>query len=199
MLLGTRYWVNLTFLWFQPNADTRKLVVEEGFKYDSDSYADDLPYWSMEYDRPHLVIPYTLTENDMKLVAPNNFAHGTDFFTHLKSSLLYLIEEGKQGSPKMMSVGLHCRLARPGMAAGLAEFMDFCLAHKRDVWICTREQIADHWFKHHPPRAAGPPGIPTSPISPHNEARDTWTGPKTVPKVVEPEESEVDEADGDII
>lgn len=74
---------------FQPNSNTRKLVVEEGgFKYDSDSYADDLPYWTMEYDRPHLVIPYTLSENDMKFVAPNGFAHGTDFFTHLKQTLL---------------------------------------------------------------------------------------------------------------
>ena len=102
----------------------------------------------------------------------------------------------------MMSVGLHCRLARPGPTAGLAEFIDFCLAHKRDVWICTREQIADHWFKHHPPRAAGPPGVPGSPGSrtPKDDIRESWTGPKSAEKPPSgEEESEVDEADGDII
>lgn len=185
----------------KPNKDTRRLVIEEGgFKYDSDSYADDLPYWSMEYDRPHLIIPYSLSENDMKFVSPNNYSHGSDFFTHLKQTLLYLIDEGKQGSPKMMSVGLHCRLARPGPTAGLSEFIDFCLSHKRDVWICTREQIADHWFNHHPPRVAAPPGVPGSPINPKDDERDSWTGPKTAeaPSNKE-EEDEVDEADGDII
>ena len=123
---------------------------------------------------------------------------GSDFGYWLVNS--YLIDEGKQGSPKMMSVGLHCRLARPGPVAGLSEFLDFCLSHKRDVWICTREQIADHWFNHHPPRVAAPPGIPGSPSNPTDDARETWTGPKTVPKsAVREEESEVDEADGDII
>ena len=73
----------------QPNTDTRRLLVEEGgFKYDSDSYADDLPYWTMEHETPHLIIPYSLSENDMKFVAPNNYSHGSDFFTHLKQTLL---------------------------------------------------------------------------------------------------------------
>jgi hypothetical protein len=111
----------------------------------------------------------------------------------------YLIDEGKQGSPKMMSVGLHCRLARPGPVAGLSEFLDFCLSHKRDVWLCTREQIADHWFNHHPPRMAAPPGIP-SPANAQDDERETWTGPKAAVKApVGEEESEIDEADGDII
>lgn len=184
----------------KPNTDTRRLVVEEGgFKYDSDSYADDLPYWNMDHGRPHLIIPYTLSENDAKFVSPNNYAHGSDFFTHLKQTLLYLIDEARQGSPKMMSVGLHCRLARPGPTAGLSEFIDFCLSHKRDVWICTRENIADHWFKNHPPRMAGmqSPGTPTNP---KDEIRASWSGPKSAEKAPEgEEESEVDEADGDII
>jgi len=108
----------------------------------------------------------------------------------------------------MMSVGLHCRLARPGFAAGLAEFMDFVISHKRDVWVCTREQIADHWFKHHPPIAALPPEMTTTPKNKkgkgpdevkEQEIRQSWTGPKSAEKVEEKEESEVDEADGDII
>ena len=178
--------------------------MEEGFKYDSDSYADDLPYWNMDHGRPHLVIPYTLSENDMKFVSPNNFSHGSDFFTHLKQTLLYLIDEARQGSPKMMSVGLHCRLARPGMAAGLSEFIDFCLSHRREVWICTRENIADHWFKNHPPRMQGisPPGTPADKDS-KETMRASWRGPtspdKKAPDGEEKDESEVDEADGDII
>ena len=101
----------------------------------------------------------------------------------------------------MMSVGLHCRLARPGPTAGLSEFIDFCLSHKRDVWICTREQIADHWFNHHPPRIAAPPGVPGSPINPKDDERSSWAGPNAAAATPtgEAEEDEVDEADGDII
>mgnify|MGYP005854401471 CR=1 FL=1 len=112
----------------------------------------------------------------------------------------YLIDEGRQGSPKMMSVGLHCRLARPGIVAGISEFIDFCKAQKKDVWICTREEIADHWFTHHPPNAAiATPGSPMA-------ERENWKGPAKSPSGDgaagtdgEKEESEVDEADGDII
>lgn len=98
----------------------------------------------------------------------------------------------------MMSVGLHCRLARPGPTAGLSEFIDFCLSHKRDVWICTREQIADHWFNNHPPLMAVPQGVPRSPAS-QDDVRESWTGPKSAATPDGEDESEVDEADGDII
>ena len=126
--------------------NTRKLVVEAGFKYDSDSYADDLPYWTLDYGEfPHLIIPYTLSENDMRFTAPNSFGTGGDFCKYLKDHLRFLVEEGRSGYPKMMSVGLHCRLARPGRVAGLAEFLDFVKSYGKDVWVCTREEIADFW------------------------------------------------------
>jgi peptidoglycan/xylan/chitin deacetylase (PgdA/CDA1 family) len=137
----------------KPNVNTRRLVVEEGgFLYDSDSYADDLPYWSNEFGRPHLIIPYTLSENDMRFAIPNGFSHGGEFARYLKDSLSYLVEEGRRGTPKMMSVGLHCRLVgRPGRAKGLEEFIDFAKSFGDDVWICRRDEIALHWYKNHPP------------------------------------------------
>jgi allantoinase len=139
----------------KPNENTRKLVVEEGgFLYDSDSYADDLPYWTFDYGtQPHLILPYTLSENDMRFAIPNGFSHGGEFSRYLKDNLCYLVEEAKKGyGGKMMSVGLHCRLVgRPGRAAGLAEFIDFAKSFGDDVWICTREDIAKHWYKHHYP------------------------------------------------
>lgn len=138
--------------------NTRKLVVEAGFKYDSDSYADDLPYWTLDYgEYPHLIIPYTLSENDMKFTAPNSFSHGGDFCKYLKDHLKYLVEEGRTGYPKMMTVGLHCRLARPGRVAGLAEFLDFVKSYGKDVWVCTREEIADFWKDNHFPKGVGSP------------------------------------------
>ncbi|GAX25999.1 hypothetical protein FisN_4Hh506 [Fistulifera solaris] len=140
----------------KPNVNTRKYVMEEGgFKYDSDSYADDLPYWTFEGGFPHLIIPYTLSENDMKFVSPGGFSSGDDFCTYLKNNLRYLVEEGRAGHPKMMTVGLHCRLARPGRVAAISEFMDFAKSYGRDVWICTREEIADFWSIHHAPIGGG--------------------------------------------
>lgn len=137
----------------KPNINTRKLVVEEGgFLYDSDAYSDDLPYWNMEYERPHLIVPYTLSENDMRFASPNGFSHGGEFSKYLKDSLSYLVEEGQKGRPKMMNVGLHCRLVgRPGRAAGLAEFLDYAKSFGDDVWICRRDEIAKHWYNHHYP------------------------------------------------
>jgi putative urate catabolism protein len=156
-LLGRR---PLGFYQGKPNENTRNLIVQEGgFLYDSDSYADDLPYWTMDYgDKPHLIIPYTLSENDMKFVSPGGFSNGQDFCQYLKDTLKFLVEEGKQGSPKMMTVGLHCRIVgRPGRAAGLAEFMDYAKSFKKDVWICTREEIAKHWYESHYPVGMGSP------------------------------------------
>ena len=138
----------------KPNINTRRLISEEGgFLYDSDAYSDDLPYWTTEYgDKPHLIVPYTLSENDMRFASPNGFSHGKDFASYLKDSLCYLVEEGRRGAPKMMSVGLHCRLAgRPGRAAGLEEFLDYAKGFGNDVWICRREEIARHWYRHHYP------------------------------------------------
>lgn len=132
--------------------------MEAGFKYDSDSYADDLPYWTVDYgDYPHLIIPYTLSENDMRFTAPNSFAHGGDFCKYLKDHLKYLLEEGRTGYPKMMSVGLHCRLARPGRVAGIAEFLDFVKSYGKEVWVCTREEVAEFWKENHFPKGIGSP------------------------------------------
>jgi putative urate catabolism protein len=130
---------------------TRRLVVEEGgFLYDSDSYADDLPYWNYEYGKPHLVIPYTLDNNDMRFATPQGFNSGDQFFAYLRDAFDVLYEEGDT-SPKMMSIGLHCRLVgRPGRAAALARFLDYIQSRDR-VWICRRIDIAHHWHKHHKP------------------------------------------------
>ena len=132
--------------------NTRRLVVEEGgFLYDADSYADDLPYWVLDYGKPHLVIPYTLDINDMRFASAQGFNSGDQFFTYLKDSFDILYDEGKT-SPKMMSVGLHCRLAgRPGRAAALARFLDYVQSHER-VWVCRRVDIARHWHEHHAPK-----------------------------------------------
>ena len=129
---------------------TRKLVVEAGgFLYDSDSYADDLPYWVYDYGQPHLVIPYTLDNNDMRFATPQGFNTGDQFFTYLRDAFDVLYAEGET-APKMMSVGLHCRLVgRPGRAAALARFLDYVQKHDR-VWLCRRVDIAHHWHQHHP-------------------------------------------------
>ncbi len=130
--------------------NTRRLVVEDGgFLYDSDSYADDLPYWTAEYGRPHLVIPYTLDANDMRFATAQGFNSGDQFFAYLKDSFDTLYEEGEE-TPKMLSVGLHCRLVgRPGRAAALARFLDY-VAEKERVWVCRRIDIARHWIDRHP-------------------------------------------------
>jgi len=131
--------------------NTRRLVVEAGgFLYDSDSYADDLPYWVHDYGRPHLVIPYTLDNNDMRFATAQGFNAGDQFFTYLRDAFDVLYAEGET-APKMMSVGLHCRLVgRPGRAASLARFLDYVQQRER-VWFCRRIDIARHWHEHHQP------------------------------------------------
>ena len=130
--------------------NTRRLVMEEGgFLYDADSYADDLPYWVTEGDHPHLVIPYTLDTNDMRFATAQGFNSGDQFFTYLRDAFDVLYAEGET-APKMMSVGLHCRLSgRPGRTAALARFLDYVQQHEQ-VWICRRVDIARHWHAHHP-------------------------------------------------
>ena len=138
----------------KPSINTRKLVVEEGgFLYDSDAYNDDLPYRNYDFNRPHLVIPYTLDMNDMKFVAINgSFSNGNEFFDYLKDSFDQLYQEGCKGKPKMMTIGLHGRVVgKPGRARGLQKFLDYILAFK-DIWICRRVDIARHWHKVHPPQ-----------------------------------------------
>lgn len=133
------------------SANTRRLVVEDGaFLYDADSYADELPYWTYDFDRPHLIVPYTLDANDMRFATAQGFNSGDQFFAYLRDAFDQLYEEGAE-QPKMLSVGLHCRLAgRPGRARALARFLDHVLAHDR-VWICRRDEIARHWLQVHPP------------------------------------------------
>ncbi len=134
------------------STNTVDLVTEEGgFDYVSDSYADDLPYWRRHAGRDQLVIPYTLDANDMRFATPQGFNSGDQFFAYLKDSFDVLYAEGQAGSPKMMNVGLHCRLVgRPGRMAALKRFINYAQSHDR-VWFARRIEIADHWRKHHPP------------------------------------------------
>jgi allantoinase len=137
---------------YAPSENTRRLVVEEGgFLYDSNAYDDDLPYWVKVSDKNHLVIPYTLDVNDMKFSVPPGFTAPSGYFEYMKDTFDVLYREGKK-QPKMMSVGLHTRLAgRPGRAAALERFLDYVLEHKH-VWVCKRIDIARHWIANHAPK-----------------------------------------------
>ncbi len=132
------------------SVNTLKLVMEDGgFDYSSDSYADDLPYWVQGQVEPHLIIPYTLDANDMRFVNAQGFGGGEQFYQYLRDSFDLLYAEGAE-TPKMMSVGLHCRVVgRPGRAQALARFLDYVAEHDR-VWIATRLDIAHHWYREHP-------------------------------------------------
>ena len=129
--------------------NTRDLVMGEGgFLYSSDSYSDDLPYWEKKGKKKLLIIPYTLDNNDMRFATNQGFNTGDHFFNYLKDSFDVLYEEGKK-SPKMMSVGLHCRLiGRPGRIQSLKNFLKYVQKHK-GVWICRRVDIAKHWIKNY--------------------------------------------------
>ncbi len=138
--------------------NTRRLVVEQGeLVYDSDYYGDELPFWTPVTTtdgklRQHLVVPYTLDANDMRFATPQGFNSGEQFYQYLRDSFDVLYAEGSD-APKMMSVGLHCRLAgRPGRFRALQRFLDHVQSHDR-VWICRRIDIANHWIDRHPPPA----------------------------------------------
>jgi putative urate catabolism protein len=141
------------------------LVLEEGgFTYSSDSYADDLPYWvngpngPNEPNGPHLIVPYTLDANDMRFINPQGFANGEAFFGYLTDAFDVLYAEGET-SPKMMSIGLHCRLAgRPGRFAALERFIDYVANHDR-VWVASRLDIARHWHNEHRALAVNAPTV----------------------------------------
>ncbi|WP_432259598.1 allantoinase PuuE [Cupriavidus sp. TMH.W2] len=139
--------------------NTRRLVVEHGgFLYDSDYYGDDLPFWTEVevtggQKKPHLVVPYTLDSNDMRFATPQGFNTGEQFFQYLKDAFDVLYDEGDpsgQDSPKMLSIGMHCRLlGRPGRFRALQRFLDYVQGHDK-VWICRRVDIARHWAETHP-------------------------------------------------
>jgi len=135
--------------------NTRRLLVEQGgFSYDSDYYGDDLPFWTEVETtagdtKPHLVVPYTLDTNDMRFATPQGFNSGDQFFSYLRDSFDVLYAEGET-EPKMLSIGLHCRIAgRPGRFAALQRFLDHIAQHDR-VWVAKRIDIAEHWAQTHP-------------------------------------------------
>ena len=133
------------------------MVEHGGFVYDADSYADDLPYWvEVKAGRgtvPHLVVPYTLDTNDMRFATPQGFNSGDQFYTYLRDAFDTLYVEGDpagDNAPKMLSIGLHCRIVgRPARAAALARFLDYVRAHDH-VWLARRIDIAKHWIATHP-------------------------------------------------
>jgi len=130
--------------------NTHRLIAEEGgFIYNADSYADDLPYWDTSHGKPQLIVPYTLDANDMRFATAQGFNSGDQFFAYLKDTFDVLYREGET-QPRMMSVGLHCRLAgRPGRAAAVERFLDYAYGHQQ-VWIARRIDIARHWIATHP-------------------------------------------------
>ncbi len=139
--------------------NTRRLVADYGgFEYDSDYYGDDLPFWMKVRKSdgavvPQLIVPYTLDTNDMRFASPQGFAQAEDFFVYLRDSFDVLYVEGDpsgQDRPKMLSIGMHCRLlGRPGRIVALQRFLDHVQQHDR-VWICRRIDIARHWKQAHP-------------------------------------------------
>jgi len=132
---------------------TRRLLLERGgLLYDSDAYDDELPYWLCDGVRAHLVIPYTLVNNDIRYVTSPGCGRGEDFFVLLRDAFELLWEEGAR-APRLMSVGLHARFSgHPARAAGLARFLDHVL-DRGQVWICRRRDVAEHWYAHFPPPA----------------------------------------------
>lgn len=138
--------------WYQgrTSPNTARLIAQEGgFVYDADSYADDLPYYDDQHGRPQLIVPYTLEANDMRFTAAQGFNTGEHFFTYLRDAFDALYAEGET-APKMMSVGLHCRVVgKPGRILGLKRFLDHVMAHDK-VWVARRIDIARHWLATHP-------------------------------------------------
>ncbi len=140
----------LGFYLGRTSPNTLRLIAEQGdFLYSSDTYADDLPFWNDDYHKPLLMVPYTLDANDMRFATAQGFNSGEQFYGYLKDSFDCLYEEGEQ-SPKMMSIGLHCRLVgRPGRIIALSRFLDY-IQEKDRVWISRRIDIAEHWRSHFP-------------------------------------------------
>ena len=135
----------------RPGPNTRRLNVEAGgFLYDRDSLADELPYWLLVGNKPHLVIPYSFETNDNRFNENSGFATGDDFFIYLRDAFDLLYREGQRGSPKLLSIGLHDRLiGRPGRCAGLIRLIEHMRGYQ-DVWFCRGIDIAQHWHRHFP-------------------------------------------------
>jgi len=132
-----------------PSINTRRLAIEEGYVFDSDCYNDELPWWSHDFGKPHLVIPYSLETNDSRFGRAEGYQVGDEFFSYLKDSFDVLYAEGAE-TPRMLTVGLHARLiGRPGRIGALYRILDYMAGHER-VWICRREDIARHWIATHP-------------------------------------------------
>jgi putative urate catabolism protein len=167
--------------------NTIRLSAEEGgFLYCSDAYADDLPYWVEGPHGPFLIVPYTLDANDMRFATPQGFNSGDQFFAYLKDGFDYLYAEGEKGAPKMMSIGLHCRLVgRPNRAAALARFLDY-VASKDKVWLPRRIDIARHWHLWHhptnPPPERKPEPAPVVVAAPPAPAAESPAPPPAEPK-----------------
>jgi len=134
----------------RPSPNTRRLVVETGgFLYDSDAYNDDLPYWTEVSGQRHLIIPYSLDNNDSRLQRGGDFSTGDEFFTYCRDAFDWLYRSGAEGRPRMMSVGLHGRIiGRPGRIGALAHLLEHIERHE-GVWLCNRAAIAEHWRTHH--------------------------------------------------
>ncbi|MDQ1119251.1 MULTISPECIES: allantoinase PuuE [Pseudoxanthomonas] len=155
--LHTRLTGSAPLGWYtgRDSPNTRRLVVEHGgFAYDADYYGDELPFWTQVETadgarKPHLVVPYTLDANDMRFATPQGFNTATQFFDYLRDSFDVLYAEGED-APKMLSVGMHCRLlGRPGRLIALQRFLDHIARHDK-VWVCRRIDIARHWQQRHP-------------------------------------------------
>ena len=136
----------------RPGPNTRRLVAEAGgFLYDSDAYNDHLPYWTRVLDRPYLIIPYSLDNNDSRMQRGGDFPTGEHFYAYNRDTFDWLYRMGEEGRPRMMSLGLHSRLiGRPGRLGALARLLDHMRKHE-GVWFCNRESIARHWIAKHPP------------------------------------------------
>jgi allantoinase len=135
----------------RPGPNTRRLIVEAGgFLYDRDSLADELPYWLRVADKPHLVIPYSYEANDNRFNENSGFSTGDDFFTYMRDAFDLLYREGKNGAPKLLSIGLHDRLiGRPGRCGGLIKLLEHMRSHDR-VWFCRGVDVAEHWCSNFP-------------------------------------------------
>ncbi len=140
----------------RPGPNTRRLVVETGgFLYDSDAYNDELPYWTRVDGRAHLIVPYSLDNNDSRLPRGADFSTGDEFFVYCRDAFDWLYRLGAEGRPRMMSIGLHARIiGRPGRIGALARLLDHIQRHD-GVWLCNRAAIARHWIAHHPAAPVG--------------------------------------------
>ena len=148
-----RYTGSMPWGWYtgRKSLQTRQLIQAAGLRYDSESYADDLPYWQVLSDKPHLIIPYSFDVNDAKYYLTPGWMSGDSFLNYLINTVSCLYRESKK-TPKMMTISLNARISdHPARAEVIHRFLDH-LADFPDIWICTRQQIAQHWYQYHPYR-----------------------------------------------